>query len=229
MRTDIIIPVYNQTRLTLNCLVSIRRYTQDYRLIIIDNGSDDLAFGLLQDELRFHPHLLLRNNKNLGFVKATNQGLCLATAPWIVLLNNDTEVGDEWIARLKEPFFANPLIGAVGPITTSPNCWQGKAKADLGFKLLETTAMLAFFCVMLKREVIEKVGLLDEDFGIGLADDDDYCHRIHQAGFRLALAHNLRIVHHHRSTFGQLYSQKEIEDFTKNGLKLFYEKHPEAL
>lgn len=229
MTTDIIIPVYNQSRLTLNCLASIRCYTQDYRLIIIDNGSEELAVDLLRDELKLHPHILVRNNKNLGFVQATNQGLCLSTAPWVVLLNNDTEVTKEWLIRLMDPFYAYPLIGAVGPITTSPNCWQGKAKADSGFKLLKKTAMLAFFCVMFKREVIERVGLLDEDFGVGLADDDEYCHRIHKAGYRLALAHNLKIVHHHRSTFSQLYSPKEIEELTKRGLKLFYEKHPEAI
>lgn len=129
---------------------------------------------------------------------------------------------------MHEPFLANPFIGAVGPLTTSPNCWQGKAKADVGFKILKSSAMLAFFCVMFKREVIEKVGLLDEDFGVGLADDDEYCYRIHKAGFRLALAHNLRIVHHHRSTFNELYTPQEVEDLIQKGLKLFYEKHPEA-
>lgn len=225
---DIIIPVYNQTRLTLACLVSIRRFTDDYRLIIVDNASEEMAYALVKDELRFHPHVVIRNNQNLGFVKATNQGIALSKAPYVVFLNNDTEVTFDWVDKLQQPFRANPLIGAVGPITTSPNCWQGKAKFDIGFKLLHTKSMLAFFCVMLKREVIENVGYLDEDFGVGLADDDDYCHRIHQAGYRLALAHNLKITHHHRSTFGELYSKDEIKQLTQQGLNLFYSKHPEA-
>lgn len=229
MTTDIIIPVYNQTRLTLSCLRSIRQFTENYHLIVIDNGSSELALDIVRDELKLHPYSLICNNKNLGFVKATNQGLSWSSAPWVVLLNNDTEVTENWLLRLNEPFLANPSIGAVGPITTSPNCWQGKAKADVGFKVLKFSAMLAFFCVMFKREVIEKVGLLDEDFGVGLADDDEYCYRIHEAGFRLALAHNLKIVHHHRSTFNKLYTPKEVEDLTQKGLKLFYEKHPEAI
>ena len=69
--------------------------------------------------------------------------------------------------------------------------------------------MLVFFCVMIKREVINKIGLLDEKFGVGLGDDDDYCHRAEAAGFRLAFVGNLEIYHKHKATFKALAMLRE--------------------
>jgi GT2 family glycosyltransferase len=68
------------------------------------------------------------------------------------------------------------------------------------------------------------VGLLDEQFGVGFGDDDDYCHRAQTAGFRLALVLDLVIPHHHRSTFRTLYSEAEIRAMQQTALKKFQAK-----
>lgn len=218
---DIIVPVLNQPALTTACLRSIEEHTLDYRLIYVDNGSD----AILQAELDRHPHILVRHHRNMGFIKAVNAGLTLATAEYIVLLNNDTEVVPGWMDKLKAPLLADSSIAAVGPLTTAVDCWQGKEQLQEGWRVLPKSAMLAFFCVMFRRSAVEQVGLLDEAFGVGLADDDDYCMRLKKAGFLLALAHNLVIPHHHRSTFKLLYSDEEIERMTEDGRAMYKRKH----
>ncbi len=220
---DIIIPnfaVGHLTQLCLKCLQTIRQYSEDYRLIFVDNASPE--FDTLEDELNQHPRLLVQNSKNLGFVKAVNQGLLLSTAPYIVLLNNDTEAVDEWLPKLSSALVQN--VGLSGPRTTTPGSWQGRWQGTEGTVILPRTAMLAFFCVMLRREVVHKVGLLDEQFGVGFGDDDDYCNRAQSTGYQLALVQDLVIPHHHRSTFKTLYSTDTIRLMQHNALALYHHK-----
>lgn len=225
MSISIVIPAYNQSDFTIKCLKSIREFTTDYRVILVDNGSDPKELEIVEKELENHEYLLVRNARNVGFVKAINQGLTLSTDSFVVLLNNDTKVVADWIEKLKFPLQQEEKIAACGPTTTTFDCWQGREKLGEGYRVLPPSAMLAFFCVMLKKEAIDCVGLLDENFGVGLADDDDYCHRLKQAGYTLALAQSLRIPHYHRTTFKSLYTSKQIDEMTTNGLALFRQKH----
>ena len=77
---------------------------------------------------------------------------------------------------------------------------------------------------MLRRDVIEKVGTLDDAFGVGLGDDDDYSFRVRRAGFKLALRQDLVVPHHHRSTFKALYSQQEIHAMQCKALDILRQK-----
>jgi GT2 family glycosyltransferase len=194
--------------LGVRCLESIREHSPagSYRVIWIDNGSP-LPCVSLEDELGRHPHEVIRNTENLGFIKGTNQGIQLSTAPYVVLFNNDCEAAPQWLEKLRVCLVDK--VGISGPRSTRKNGWQGLHWARKPF-LLSYGDMLAFFCAMIRREVIEKVGLLDESFGMGLGDDNDFCTRTHNAGFRLALAGDLLILHHHHATFKTVYSKEEL-------------------
>ena len=85
--------------------------------------------------------------------------------------------------------------------------------------------MLPFFCVMLTREVVDRVGLLDEAFGVGLGDDDDYCHRAQRAGFDLCYLGDLTIHHFHKMTFQQLYTDQEVAAMTRRAEGILREKY----
>lgn len=223
---DIIVPVYGNVDLTLTCLESVRYYSKNYTLILIDNGSVKENFNSIEEELVKHEKVkLIKNYRNLGFVKAINQGLSVSTAPYVVLLNNDTEVTKNWLEKLYQPFQENHQLAAVGPVTNTEDCWQGKHPTKDGWMMCSKTTMLAFFCVMLKREVIEKIGLLDESFGVGFADDDDYCRRLHLAGYRIGLAESCFIYHAHRSTFNLLYTSIQIDEMIESNLEIFRKKH----
>jgi len=228
MTYDIILPHYGidqkLTDLCLRCLETIRAYSRDYRLIFVDNGSPE--FDRTIPELERHPNLLVRHTVNVGFIKAVNAGLWLATAPYIVLINNDIEAVAHWLEQLRTPLDGQASMS--GPLTTTKDSWQGRYPIDdSSVVALPKTAMLAFFCMMMRREVPEKVGVLDENYGIGLGDDDDYCRRAQQAGFRLALVRSLLIPHHHRSTFRALYKPDEIWAMQKQAVNRFAAKYKE--
>lgn len=228
MTIDIIIAHYGIGHLTdkcLACLKSIREFSSDYRLIFIDNNSPE--FNLIKDELDLHPHLLIRNTKNIGFIKAVNQALSLTNAEFIVLLNNDTEVCEHWLQKLMEPLINGASIS--GPRSSTVASWQGRVLPADKWEIIPKHAMLAFFCTMFKKDVFDIVGYLDEDFGVGFGDDDWYCWKAQRAGFKLALVRNLTIKHHHRSTFFELYGQQEAHNMQIKALDLLQRKQKIAL
>ena len=136
-------------------------------------------------------------------------------------MNNDTEAVPGWLPRLRDAFNRDPLVGLAGPLTTTPDSWQGRWPAARGTHILAKGRMLAFFCVMIDRLVFEEIGLLDESYGVGFGDDDEFSRRAERANFLLALAQDLRIPHHHRSTFKAIYSQPEIKRMQDAALAKF--------
>lgn len=222
---DIIIPSWNMSEYAINCLLSIKANSFSYRVIFVDNGSSEDEFEKVNQVLQKMPHLLIRNETNQGFIKATNAGIMASEAPFIILMNNDTEAVSMWLQKLMNPLMKVMEIGLSGPLTTTVDSWQGRFPKDRRGFIIRDKGMLAFFCTMIKREVFEKVGLLDEAFGVGFGDDDDYCRRSLNAGYRLALVQDLIIPHHHRSTFKSLYSVETIKEMQTNAIDKFYKKH----
>lgn len=228
MRVDLIIAHHGANRqldaLALACLRSIRRYTLPgaYRLLWIDNGSP-VPSPKIEAELAQHADkVILKNNSNVGFVKATNMGLRLSDAPYAVLLNNDTEVPLGWLEKLRAPLKGK--VGLSGPRTNTRGSWQGRYRPGNDTVILPRGHMLAFFAVMITRQVLETVGCLDEDFGPGLGDDDNFCERAERAGFQLAFVGGLTVKHNHRSTFKALYTEAQIAQMQEEALKLFHRK-----
>lgn len=196
---SIIVPVLNEPVLTKACLDSIAKYSSDHEVIVVDNGSSPAWQG---------PEFCIRNEKNLGFPKAVNQGIEKARGEVIVILNNDTVVSPHWLERLSAHFNNYEMVGAVtnrisGPQQVTMNAIalpegisevsEGIYAANIGRSM--PFFRLVFFCVAIKREVIEKIGLLDEQFSPGNFEDDDYCLRAIEAGFRLGIAQDCFIYH----------------------------------
>ena len=229
MKFDIIIPHYGVndrlTSLCLRCLETIREHSADYRLIFVDNGSPQ--FEAVLPEVERHPHLLVRNTRNVGFVKAVNAGIWLSQAEHVVLMNNDTEAVPGWLEKLAAPL--KHMVVLSGPRTTAKMSWQGRTPPGEGFKILPETAMLAFFCTMFRRDIFDVVGVLDEDFGLGFGDDDHYCWKVQSKGYRLALVEDLVIPHHHRSSFQTLYSREEISEQQWANYAIFYGKKAHSM
>lgn len=227
-RFDVVIPTWNLSATTLACLRSLSRTrgAEHLRVIWVDNGSDDFHrleveryLVHLRESARFdYAPILLR--ENLGFVKATNVGIAASSAPFVALMNNDVEVPEDWLEKFCATM-EERSIGMVGPLTDNPLQWQGQAHARRmppnpgrdGYRTLAWDgAMLAFFCVAIRREVILDVGYLSERFGVGLGDDDDYCARARARGWNIALRTDLVVHHAHRTTFRALYSPGEIAE-----------------
>ena len=220
---DIIVPNYVTNAslpIVMRCLWSVREYSPEARLIFVDNGSPALA--ALSVELSLFPDAIkILNHENLGFVKASNQGLRASTAEHVILLNNDTEVIDNWLPRMRAAFRGQ--VGIVGP-RSQPNGTISSQMPYMTATILKSGEMLVFFCAMISRSVINKIGLLDEEFGIGLGDDDEYCWRAQQAGFDLCFLGDLTIFHHHKTTFNQLYRPDQIHDMGWRAVEIIRRK-----
>jgi GT2 family glycosyltransferase/tetratricopeptide (TPR) repeat protein len=211
--TSIVLVTFNQLAFTHQCLESIRfRTDEPYEIIIVDNGSTDGTVGYLQSQSDVR---LIINPDNRGFPAAANQGILAARGSQVLLLNNDTLATTGWLSALLNAFAADPMVGLAGPCS---NEVSGEQRVPAGYSDLASldgfawdwcranrgqpvlTDRLVGFCLLIRREVIDKIGLLDERFGIGNFEDDDYCVRAAKAGFRLVIVRD-SFLHHfgHRS------------------------------
>jgi len=243
LRTSIVVLCYNGLEETTRpCLESIISNTPiaSYELIVVDNASADGTADYLKDFAAQHAHVRIQlNDTNKGYSGGNNDGIKLAQGQNIVLLNNDTLVPAGWLDSLLKLFSEQPDVGLIGPITNSAGNEQRIELNGLNEKNYEnisaayverqkgvwfTTEKLGFFCVATRRTLIEKIGYLDEKFGIGMFEDDDYCIRAKKAGFTLAVVEDCFVYHKGSVSFKKLSSSDYIEIFNKNR-NLFCEKH----
>ena len=237
-KVDIVMPAWVGTPelclLTLASLGALRTHTRhSYRLIYIDNGIRPEFEMMILEELSRHRCVTkIRNPKNIGFVKAINQGLEESSAEYIVLLNNDTQVTDHWLKPLIYALDTELSVQMAGPRTNNLNQWQGRSTyqtktipAGMDYIVLRRDLMLAFFCVIFTRKLIDTLGPLDENFGIGLGDDDDYCIRTDRAGFKRAFCPGSLVMHAHRSTFFELYGKDVVHQMQLTAAEKLRDKH----
>lgn len=213
---SVIILCFNNVAFTRAALRSVAKFS-DYanlEVICVDNASTDETPEFLDAWAKEHQNVtVIINDTNLGFAAGNNVGIKHAKGDIIILLNNDTFVTKGWVRDLIRPLLQNPAYGMVGPIT---NMIGNEQKIKINYANMEEMAAaaraftrqhrhklfdtenLAFFCVAIHRRVIETVGLLAEEYGIGFFEDDDYCRRATQAGFKLAVVDDV-FVHHHLS------------------------------
>jgi len=201
VQVDVIIPVWNHLDLTQRAIASVRENTTvPYRLIVVDDGSTDgtAAWLAVQRDI-----VVITNETNQGFAHAVNRGLGVATASYVALLNNDVDVDKGWLATLIEGLESGPKIGAIGPLSTAKQMqWEGYHRAESGVVPIEQQGpvSLAFFCVVLRREVIDEVGLLDEGFAPAYGEDNDYAIRMKKAGWEQAICCDVLVKHAEKAT-----------------------------
>lgn len=221
-QVSIIIPVYNALPMTQMCLESIYRETReiDFEVIVVDNGSrDGTARWLRAAQQRFPRLRVVRLKKNLGFSRAVNIGLQCSKGAFIVILNNDTLVSTGWLDKMLSIMHTDPTVGIVSPVTNyvgegaqideravhvrpDPAAVSQYAKSIAGRNEVSyEPCRLVFFCVLIRRELINRIGFLDEGYKMGNFEDDDYCLRARMAGYRLAIARNAFVYHYGSATF----------------------------
>lgn len=227
MTCDIIIPIWNQFEFTRDCIESIIRSTSyPFRLILIDNGSTD-GTGQYLESLKSRDSLnveLIRNTENLGFVKAVNQGFKISKAPYVCILNNDTIAACGWLERMVDFAQAHKDAGLINPRCNghldTPIETYARMLATYKGQYMEVNQCQGF-CMLIKRELIDKIGYLDEAFVIGGFDDTDYSMRAHMAGYKSVCIYDAYVYHRMHATFNESGNR---ESLVKKNRQTYYEK-----
>lgn len=218
-RTSIIILTHNRWDQTGRCLQSLFDHTRgDYEIIVVDNGSTDDTLMHLRRWADGHPNLcVIANRENKGFAAGNNQGLSIASGEYVVFLNNDTVVTEGWLEGLRSVLERHPKAGLVGPMSnyvSGPQLVRGpgyrrlddlpefaRSWAEAHRGDVQRVARLVGFCLLARREVIDRIGGFDERFGPGNFEDDDLCIRAQLAGFEAYIARDVFIHHEGSQTF----------------------------
>lgn len=213
-KTSIIILTYNNLNYNRICLDSIRKYTsaQTYEIIVVDNNSTDGTREWLKEQTDIK---LILNDENVGFPKGCNLGIEASEKDNdLLFLNNDTKVTPRWLDNLKICLYSDDKIGATSSITNNCSNYQvinvpyNDVEHIIEFadsnnistpEKWEQKARLVAFCMLIKRDVINKIGIFDERFTPGNFEDDDLCMRITEAGYKLMVC-NDSFIHHFGST-----------------------------
>jgi len=218
VKCDIIIPVWNEYKLTKDCIDSIEKNTfLPYRIILIDNASDAETASYLKElsEKNKDTITLIRNEENLGFPKAVNQGIGLYKAPYLCILNNDTEVYENWLEEMIRILQSDFSIGIINP--SSNNLGQSKPLEGFSGKWIEMSSCIGF-CMLIKREVIDKIGNFDEVFSPGNFEDTDFSRRAAKAGYKCVMAKGAYVYHAQNTGFKK---RKDWDEKFKRNLEIF--------
>jgi hypothetical protein len=221
----IIILNWNGLSDTIGCLESLKEITYpDYTVIVVDNGSSGNDANVLEE--KFSDHIqLIRNDKNYGFAEGNNIGIRHAleksNPQYILLLNNDTMVDPCFIDEFIKVAESDTTIGVLGPKiyyhhepqkiwfaggTFHPRIGQafhtGINHHDNGrYDTIREVAFITGCAMLIKIEVIKKIGLLDSDY-FAYHEDSDFCFRARRAGYKLVFVPQSKIWHKVASTLG---------------------------
>jgi uncharacterized protein (TIGR03492 family) len=224
---SIIIVNYNNRNFLEECLNSIYRSTHkvSFELILVDNHSADDSVEFVKNN--FPAARIIENSANLGFCRANNRGLKIYRGRYALLLNTDTVVKDGAFDALVEFMDAHPEAGAAGPKLLNADgtpqhqgglfnrkFWLSKDPVKVGYVIGAA--------LLVRREVIDKVGGLDENFFFS-NDDLDWCRRIRKAGWGVFFLPQAEVVHYGGYTIKKFNQRIFVEGF-RGGL-YFCRKH----
>ncbi|RIH63244.1 glycosyltransferase family 2 protein [Mariniphaga sediminis] len=200
---SIVVVNWNTLEITKKCIESIEKNViVPYEVILVDNGSTDGSAKYFKESNHKNTTVIF-NDSNQGYAGGNNVGIKMAKGKYICLLNSDafvTKGSIELMIRHMEKTDAS----LVGPLTNKAKGLQSKRVFIKPFRKLlpsnQEVEYLSFFCILIKSEVFKKIGLLDESFGLGTFEDDDFCKRAKHNSFKLNIAQHAWVWHEAHAT-----------------------------
>lgn len=249
MDTDIIIPIYNAFDFTKKCIETVIEHTDLTKhtlLLINDKSTDQRILPLLNLFTTEYPSLnitIINNESNQGFVRTVNIGMQHSSRD-VVLLNSDTEVTKNWLPKIQKCAYSKAAIATVTPLSNnatlasvpdfmSENTIPSDFTIEEYAGIVERCSMNLFpeiptangFCMYIKREAINNIGLFDEKtFGKGYGEENDFSYRCLQAGYRHLLCDNTYIYHKGTQSFSQ-----EKTELINSHLQILKSRYPSCV
>lgn len=241
---DIVIPIYNAFEDLQICVESLKKHTDlsVHRLILInDNSPDERIYPYLEEQKSDHI-LVFHNEKNQGFSANINLGMSQSSENDVLLLNSDTVVTKNWVENMLKCAYSSETIGTVTPLSNNATlcsvpvfCEENRLPdyltIDQAAEVVERISFCDYpritvahgFCMLVKREVIEKIGGFDaETFQRGYGEENDFCNRAEQAGYIHAMCDNVYIYHSGTKSF----ISKEKEKLIQQHEKILEDRYP---
>jgi GT2 family glycosyltransferase len=251
---EVLIPVHNALSELRECWASLERNGDDrlVRVTFVDDASASDTQIFLEELARNNPRVrVLRSRSNKGYTKSVNRGLKDLVADAIVILNSDTLVTPGALDRLLEGLNSDDNVAAVGPLSNAAS-WQSIPRLTgedgqfvinplpAGHSADDVAAHLAFespfatrpsvpvlngFCTVFRTDAVRKIGILDaKHFPKGYGEENDYCARLVDAGYRLLVCEDAYVYHVKSASFGHEVRMK----LSHAGGESFVKKHGQA-
>lgn len=241
---DIIIPIYNAYDCLQPCIDSIianTKWDNNKVILINDKSKDERVKPLLQKYAENYEFIsYYENEENLGFVGTVNRGMQMSHND-VLLLNSDTEVTKNWLEKIQKCAYSMTKVATVTPLSNNatlasvPNIFEantlpkGIDLQEMG-EIVEKCSYEDYpeiptghgFCLYIRRDALEEVGLFDQEtYGKGYGEENDFCFRCLDAGYRNLLCDNTYILHKESQSFSE--SKSEL---IEQGLTALKEKYP---
>ena len=237
VQVSIVIPVYNNLKFTLECLTSVMQHSTGvaYEVVVVDDGSSDQTPEVLS---RLANITYIRNEKNLGFVHTCNRGAEIARGKYILFLNNDTQVTDNWLKPLIETFGEYDDVGAIGPKMLFPDGRLQEAGALVNrdgtsrlIGLFDDPDLLRYnygrevmycsgACLLVEAKRFKELGGFDLSLAPAYCEDWDLAFQLRQHGLRVMYNPKSVIIHHLSVTSNDVEEGFKMRCVIRNQQKL---------
>ncbi|HML05040.1 MAG TPA: glycosyltransferase family 2 protein [Methanobacterium sp.] len=241
MKVDVIIPNYNGKKFFKACFNSLKTQENVSKVIIVDNASSDGSVNYIEKE--YPEFILIKNNENLGFAAAVNQGINYSSAPYVFLLNNDTELENNCIFNALKCIKANDNIFAVSSKMIQYNDrtkiddagdeytilgWTKKVGDGKSRDLYNGPREIFSACsgsALYRKSVFEEIGYFDENF-FAYMEDVDISYRAKIKGYKCLYCPEAVVYHVGSGTSGSRYNEFKIRLAARNNIYVPYKNMP---
>jgi GT2 family glycosyltransferase len=246
-KVSIVIPVYNNYMTTLACLHSIKKHTDQlvtsYEVIVADDCSTDETkdIGGVVTGLK-----IVRGEQNQGFLKNCNTAIPTAKGDFLVLLNNDTNVQENWLSELLLPLETSDTIGITGPTFLYPdgrlqeaggivfsdasgwNYGRLDQPSKPEYSFARDVDYISGACLVFRKTLWDQIGGFDEVFAPAYYEDTDFCFETRKLGLTVRFVPTAKVVHFEGVSHGSSESSG-IKKYQAINRDKFFDKWKDCL